>query len=111
MPVIYQEPKVHKNQTDPPGRGIVSGVDSLFSRMGEYIDHYLQPLAQQFPSYLRDRKQLINILDNFPYEENVILVTLDVDSLYTNIRQDDVLRDVEWTFNRLLGIPTANFYH
>lgn len=44
VPVIYQSPKVHKNPSNPLGRPIVSGVDSLIARMWEYLDQFLQPL-------------------------------------------------------------------
>lgn len=71
-------------------------VDSLYSRMGKYIDLYLQPIAQQFLSYLRDSEQLINILEEIPLEPNLILATIDVDSLYTNITQDDALEAITW---------------
>lgn len=37
-PVIYYVPKIHKSQSNPPGRPIISGIDSLFSRLGAYID-------------------------------------------------------------------------
>lgn len=76
----------------------MSGVDSLFSRLGEYIDHYLQPLAQKCSSHLRESKQLNNILDSFPPEDNLILATIDVDSMYTNIQQDDALEANTWEF-------------
>lgn len=65
LPVIYRIPKVHKNQTMPPGRPIISGIDSLISQIGEYLDIYLQPLAQQYPAFLWNSKQLINMLEDF----------------------------------------------
>lgn len=89
LPVIYQVPKIHKNQTNLPGRPIVSGVDFLY-----FQDCYLQPLAQRYSSYLTDNKELINILEEFQLEENFILATIYVDSLYTNIIEEDVLRAV-----------------
>lgn len=45
IPVIYQVPKVHKNKIKPPGRPIISGINSVHSRLGEYLDVFLQPLA------------------------------------------------------------------
>lgn len=36
LPVIYQLPKIHKNPEHPPGRPI-SGINSIFSRIGEYV--------------------------------------------------------------------------
>lgn len=45
MPVIYQILKIHKCRVKPPGRPIVSGIDSLFSRLGEYLDCFFQSLS------------------------------------------------------------------
>lgn len=58
-PVIYYVPKIHKYQFNPPGRPIISGIDGLFSRLGAYLDSYLQPLVTGGKSYLKDSKQLI----------------------------------------------------
>lgn len=52
--VIYYDPKIHKNQEKPPGRHIISEIESLFSRLGEYLDHFLQPLVPEGRSYLKD---------------------------------------------------------
>lgn len=97
--IIYQIPKVYKNQTNPPGRPIISVINSISSRLGEYLDTYLQPLVQQYPAYLRDSKHLINMLENFWVDDNIILATVDVESLYTNILQDDARRAVKWALN------------
>lgn len=96
LPVIYQLPKIHKDTENPPGRPIISGIDSLFSQIGEYLDVYLQPLVKKYPAYLKDSKQLINLLKNLPQEEEVILATIDVESLYTNINQKDAISAVKW---------------
>lgn len=40
-PIIYYLPKIHKNSVNPPGRPIVNGIDSVTSRLGQYIDTFL----------------------------------------------------------------------
>lgn len=60
-PMIYYLPKIHKNQTCPT---IVSGIDSVMSQVGKYIDYYLQPLVQLMPSYIKDTRHVINLLSN-----------------------------------------------
>lgn len=72
---------------------------NVFSHSGEEGVHSIDirsSIAQQYQSYLRDSKQLINILEEIPQETNFILASIDVDSLYTNIRQDDVLEAMTW---------------
>lgn len=56
---IYYIPKVHKNLVHPPGRPIVSGIDSLTSRVGKFIDQFLQPLVTRTPAFLKDSMQII----------------------------------------------------
>ena len=62
IPILYCLPKIHKSLTCPPGRPIVGGIDSITSRVGKYIDYFLQPLVQKVPSYLKDTKHVLNLL-------------------------------------------------
>lgn len=48
-PVISLLLKIHKDNENPPGRPIVNGVDSLTSRLGQYLDYFLQPLVTSTP--------------------------------------------------------------
>lgn len=58
IPIIYQVPKIQKDEKNLPGRP--SGIHSVFSRIGEYLNHFLQPIAQSNPSYVKDSEDLIN---------------------------------------------------
>lgn len=98
-PVIYYVPKIHKSQSNPPGRPIISGIDSLFSRLGAYLDGFLQPLVKEGRSYLWDSRQLLDELRTLKNEETDILVTIDVNSLYTNIVQSDGINSVDWALH------------
>ncbi|XP_040212329.1 uncharacterized protein LOC120943214 [Rana temporaria] len=95
-PIIYFLPKLHKDAERPPGRPIVNGIDSVSSRLGQYLDVFLQPLVCRLPAYLRDTKQIIQILDTIPCTPNTILVTADVGSLYTIIDHEAALTSVRW---------------
>lgn len=76
MPVQYQVPKVHKNAKHPPRRPNLSGINSLSTRLGEYIDVYLQPLVSKSPSYLKDSK--VNHLQQISVDDSSMLVTIEV---------------------------------
>lgn len=91
IPVLYILPKIHKCKEKPPGRPIVSGIGSLYSRVGEYLDIYLQPLVTCGQSYLKDSRALIQSLQGITISSNTLLVTIDIESLYTNIKQQDAL--------------------
>lgn len=104
IPVIYYLPKIHKDSSNPPGRPIVSGIESLTSRLGEYIDLHLQPLVRKTQAYLKDTKHTLQLLREHIKENDVIMVTGDVSSLYTNIDHDGALEAVEWALDKEEGI-------
>ena len=83
-PLLYGLPKVHKPNI--PLRPLVSACDSLTDQLLNYVTHFIQPLVEILPSYIRDRKHFLQLLESLPpLPENAILVTADVASLYTNI--------------------------
>uniref|UniRef100_A0A8C5MIH2 Reverse transcriptase domain-containing protein n=1 Tax=Leptobrachium leishanense TaxID=445787 RepID=A0A8C5MIH2_9ANUR len=88
IPVIYYLPKFHKNKTNPPGRPIVSGINSITSRISEYIDLLLQPLVVRTQAYLKDTISLLRLLEEIEWKDNYIMATCDVNSLYTIIPHD-----------------------
>lgn len=73
-PTIYYLPKLHKDPVCPSGRPVVSGIDSITSRVGRYIDFYLQPLVQKIPSYVKDTRHIINILSSLSPTANMWMV-------------------------------------
>ncbi|XP_068115012.1 guanylate cyclase 2G-like [Hyperolius riggenbachi] len=86
-PTFYALPKVHKNLVRPPGRPIVSGNGSLTERISVYVDKHLQPHVHRLPSYVRDTLHLLGILEGLQLPVGCLLVTLDVEALYSSIPQ------------------------
>ena len=87
-PLFYFLPKIHKPNNPP--RPIISGCDSPTDRISKYLTAVFNPIAQTQPSYLKDTKHLLQIIQTFPrLPDNAILVTADVSSLYTNIPHDE----------------------
>jgi len=79
-------PKIHKNKLPPPGRPILSANDCPTERISTFVDHFLRPIVAQTKPYIKDTTHFINILrsyNNLPPDN--LIVTLDVESLYTNI--------------------------
>lgn len=64
-PHFYHIPKIHKDQINPPGRPIIAGIDSLTSNLGCYIEHFLQELVVQLPSYVSDSGHMLELLTYF----------------------------------------------
>ncbi|XP_071970284.1 uncharacterized protein [Engystomops pustulosus] len=91
IPTFYLLPKVHKSLVKPPGRPIVSGMGSLNEKLCTYLDFFLQPLVSKLTSFVRDTTHLIQRINDFRTENPILLVTLDVESLYTIIEHQGLL--------------------
>lgn len=90
-PYFYHLPKVHKNQSQPARRPIVASIDSVSSGFSQYIDYFLQPLAQNLQSYIRDSTHLLERLAPYSWEDSYLWLSLDVNSLYTSIPYDKAI--------------------
>ena len=78
--------------------------------ISSFVDKLLQPIAQQQKSYLKDTTDFVNFIENTKVPEDVILDSMDVTSLYTNIPQeegiDTVCRAYEIFYRNEPPIPT-----
>ncbi|XP_070570116.1 uncharacterized protein [Ptychodera flava] len=83
---FYGLPKIHKK--DNPLRPIVPQCQSLTTPLSMYVDYYLQPIVQSLPSYIKDTNHHLQDINQINIPDNALLVTLDVQSLYTNIPHD-----------------------
>ena len=108
IPEFYTLSKIHKKI--PVGRPIVSGSSGPTERISSFVDLLLHPIAAKQESYLKDTTDFINFIENTQIPDNVILATLDVSSLYTNIPQtegmDVICRYYEEHYEHKLPIPT-----
>ncbi|XP_073530808.1 uncharacterized protein [Phyllobates terribilis] len=104
IPTFYILPKVHKNLECPPGRPIVSGIGSICEKACIYIDFFLQPLVTSLPSYLRDSSHLIRTLTSLCLPDHFLLITVDVESLYSNIAHKDGIAAVLYFLNATSGV-------
>jgi len=83
----------------PPGRPIVSDCNSESYLISQYIDSFLTPLSNKHPSYLKDTNDFLLKVTNKPIPENVLLVTGDITSLYTNMNLNRTLATVKQIFS------------
>ena len=95
-------PKVHKNEWPdeemPPGRPIVSDVNSVSRPCASFLEHFLAPIAQSAPSFLRDSLHLIALLQDVPLHPHSFFFTMDVNDLYSNIPIEAGLQAVSDAF-------------
>lgn len=92
IPEFYTLTKIHK--PTPVGRPIISGCDGPTEKLSSFVDKLLQPIATQQKSYLKDSTDFINFIENTKVPADVILVSMDVTSLYTNIPQEEGIQTV-----------------
>ncbi|XP_078384082.1 uncharacterized protein LOC144666535, partial [Oculina patagonica] len=108
IPEFYTLTKIHKKI--PVGRPIVTGSSGPTERISSFVDSLLQPIAVKQESYLKDATDFINFIENTHIPDDVILATLDVSSLYTNIPQSEgievICRYYEKHYEHNLPIPT-----
>lgn len=92
IPHFYGLPKVHKSFAHiPPMRPIISHTNSLLQNPAKFIDHILQPIAQSHPDIIKDLADLIRQLQYLTFPKDIILATIDVESLFPSIPQSEVL--------------------
>ena len=92
-PKFYMLPKVHKK--NHPGHPIIAAVNSPTTNLARYVDHHLQPLAANLPSFVKDTGDFLRKIEKTKkVRPNSILVTMDVSSLYTSIPHKEGLTAV-----------------
>jgi len=91
-PGFYTLTKIHKPTL--VGRPITSGCDGPTECISSFVDRLVQPIAQSQDSYHKDTTDFINFVEKTKVPANVILVSMDVTSLYTNIPQEEGINTV-----------------
>ncbi|KAJ1082562.1 hypothetical protein NDU88_002727 [Pleurodeles waltl] len=99
-PCIYILPKVHKPAPFPPGRPIISGINSPTEKLSEYIDLFLQPFVCNLPSFIKDTTHLLSLIADYDWTDGHFLVTLDVTSLYTCIPKKEGLDAIRFFLDK-----------
>ena len=79
----------------PPGRPIVSGSGGPTEEISQFVDNFIGPLVPLSESYIRDSTHMINILNRFNMLSDMILCTLDITSLYTNILHNEGIQSIK----------------
>ena len=105
---FYTLPKIHK--INNPGRPIVNSIGSITEKISAYVDENIKYFAKLVPSYIKDTGHFLNIIKTLEIQEEDLLVTVDVSSLYTNIRHQDGIKALKhWLIENGTPIEKAEF--
>lgn len=92
LATFYLLPKVHKPPFDnPPGRPIISGNGTLTEPASKFVDFFIKPYVRTLPSFIEDTVDVLNSLSRLGNVKSQYLITMDVESLYTNIDHEEGL--------------------
>jgi hypothetical protein len=86
---FYALAKIHKTPTAV--RPIISNCNGIFEGLSIWLDAKLKPYLLETTTYLRDSTTLLDDLDSLTPEPNDIMITFDVNSLYTSLSTEDAL--------------------
>lgn len=82
------------------GRPIINGIDTITEPASQLIDSAIKPLTASLDSFLQDTTQVLIQLQKINQVPNALLVTMDVEQLYTNIDHKDGLEALEYFLNK-----------
>ena len=112
---FYTLPKTHK-KLNPTGkipiRPVIAGSGSAIENLSAFVDYYINPGMQQLPSYIRDTKHILNLIqdinNNGPLEEDISMFTIDVKAMYPSMPRDLGIRGVRNALNnRSSQVPST----
>ena len=81
---LYLQNKVHSN---PPtnARPIISANGCPVENISEFVNFVLQPFVMEQHSYKKDTSDFIRKIENIRVQENALIITLDYESMCTNV--------------------------
>jgi hypothetical protein len=76
-------PKLHKNRFG--SRQIINSIRHMTSRISLFLNFLMMPVVLNIESYLKDSQSLLQKCENTFIPSTATLITVDFESLYTNI--------------------------
>ena len=105
--IFYLLPKIHKESEKwtvphqiPPGRPIVSDINSESYAISRFIDYHLAPFSTKHDSYIKNTYDFLDKIKQVSTFPEALLISCDVDSLYTNIDNEMGIRAVKEAFSK-----------
>ena len=99
--------KIHKPNN--PSRPIVSACSCPTELISSYFDKTMAPIVKTLPSYIKDSQHALEIFRDFNFlDQNKLIFTMDIKSLYTVIPNDEGLLALKHFFDhRIVEEPSS----
>ncbi|EYB97674.1 hypothetical protein Y032_0138g2050 [Ancylostoma ceylanicum] len=116
-PVFYSLINTHKTPLHEMGsmsadtfkiRPIISCVGGPTDRISWFLNKIVSPLIRKVPRHLSNTCEFIDQLRNAHFEQNSVIESFDVTSLYTNVQDSDALQALSEMLDKYAG--TINTY-
>ena len=73
----------------------MSGSGGPQKKISQFVDYFIGPLVLLSQSFFRDSTHLISILSELTLQPGMLLCTLDITSLYTNIPHNEGIQSIK----------------
>ena len=60
-------------------------LEALLRKISAFIDEQIKPLVPKIQSYVKDKSYFLSLIMGYRLHDEDLIVTVDVDTLYTNI--------------------------
>lgn len=109
-PRIYGLPKIHKEEI--PLRPIVNCIQSPYYNLSKHLVSILKNVVGKNNYHIKNTWDFKNFIYDLPISEDFTMLSLDVQSMYTNIPVDLALEVVEKKWNKIkqhTNLPKEEF--
>ena len=107
--IFYGLPKIHKASI--PVRPIVSYSGSPLFNLSKYIANILKPYTLLNKQHCKNSKKFSEFIRAHTIEEHEIMVSFDVEALYTNVPIEDALVIIKKLWRMTKPFLTGRLYH
>lgn len=105
LPQIYGLIKLHKN--DLPLRPVISSIDSPLENLCKYFTNILKPLVK-YNLRAKNSYEVVEKLKGIRIDDDEILVSYDIQSMYPSIPRDTVFTIIEKKWETIKNYTTMN---
>ena len=91
-PRIYGQPKIHKPNV--PLRPIVSCINTFAYDLSAHLADILSPLTGKSEYAVTNSTHFVNTINHERIQEKEIMVSFDIESLFTNVPIEDAVKDM-----------------